>query len=144
MAKLTINLDTPGMRAAIDKALAHIEAQYERAMVEPRYVTYQSLTDGVKRMRCDEPTLRRLQDFAKGDDSTATGTWDSSVDRAIDRMFGTEEAAVDPAQAERDRILSKLEALKPMEQPYTRRDWAIEQKGEKAMWERMVKAIREA
>lgn len=43
--------------------------------------------------------------------------------------------------AERARILALLQELKPMEQPYTRRDWTLEQKGEKAMWERVVKAM---
>jgi hypothetical protein len=45
------------------------------------------------------------------------------------------------AQAERERIMGKLEALKPMEQPYTRRDWALEQRGEQRLYERIIKAI---
>ena len=44
---------------------------------------------------------------------------------------------------ERNRILALLEKIKPGEQPYTRRDWALEQRGEMRMWERMVKAIQE-
>lgn len=49
----------------------------------------------------------------------------------------------DPAKTERDRILAKLEALRPMEQPYTRRDWALEQKGERSMFEKILAAIKE-
>jgi hypothetical protein len=45
------------------------------------------------------------------------------------------------ARVERERIMGKLEALKPMEQPYTRRDWALEQRGEQRLYERIIKAI---
>ena len=45
--------------------------------------------------------------------------------------------------AERERILAKLETLRPMEQPYTRREWALGQRGEKSMFDKIMRAIAE-
>jgi hypothetical protein len=44
---------------------------------------------------------------------------------------------------ERLRVIALLNKIKPGEQPYSRKEWRDEQKGEMRMWERMVKAITE-
>ena len=53
-----------------------------------------------------------------------------------------EQVAAKAVQAERTRILAALEAIKPMEQPYTRLQWSWEQKGAKDHHAKVLAAIQ--
>ncbi|HYF37587.1 MAG TPA: hypothetical protein VD994_19955 [Prosthecobacter sp.] len=51
-------------------------------------------------------------------------------------------AAIEAAtKAERDRILVKLETLRPTDQPYTRIEWRWEEKGARDLFAKIMKAL---
>jgi hypothetical protein len=66
--------------------------------------------------------------------------WDSiSFDGAAEQSAA--EIRAEAAAAERARIMAALETCRPTETQYTRRDWAIEEKGKRELWDKIMKAI---
>lgn len=53
-----------------------------------------------------------------------------------------QQAREEAAASERARLIAKVEALRPLDQPYTRRDWALEQRGESRMFDRILAALQ--
>lgn len=50
-----------------------------------------------------------------------------------------EAATKDATQAERARIRAELQKLEPIAEPYSRRDWALEQKGAREMFAKVMR-----
>lgn len=53
------------------------------------------------------------------------------------------QSRVAGAHEERARIMAALETCRPTEQPYTRRDWALEERGKRDLWAKIMKALGE-
>lgn len=45
------------------------------------------------------------------------------------------------AREEKARILALLERCRPTEQPYSRRDWALEERGKRELFDKIMKAL---
>lgn len=54
------------------------------------------------------------------------------------------KAAIEGATiAEHARIMAAIEKCRPTDQPYTRRDWALEERGKRELWDKIMKALGE-
>lgn len=62
------------------------------------------------------------------------------VQRRVDPVAAAREEG---AASERARILAAVESVAPIEQPYSRRDWALEQRGARDHHAKVLKAIQE-
>jgi hypothetical protein len=51
------------------------------------------------------------------------------------------EASAQGAREERARFMAKLETCRPTEVAYSRRDWAIEEKGKRELFDKIMKAL---
>lgn len=54
-----------------------------------------------------------------------------------------DKARAEGAAAERERIMAALQMCKPTETVYSRRDWAIEERGKRDLWAKIMKALGE-
>lgn len=96
----------------------------------------------------DEVAGTTLMQRAQG--SIYAGAWASVTEaelrKAVAHITGLPKREVESerdagAREERARIMAALETCRPTEQPYTRRDWAIEEKGKRELWDKILKAL---
>jgi hypothetical protein len=66
------------------------------------------------------------------------------VEPFASRLTQIMEAREEATQVERARILALLETCRPTDQPYSRRDWALEERGKQELWKRIMKVLDEA
>lgn len=60
-----------------------------------------------------------------------------------DRAAAIEKARSEGAALEREQIMLALRMCKPTETAYSRRDWALEERGKRYLWAKIMKALGE-